>query len=313
MYYKFYINNFTKYGLNKKLEYYNNHLMKILPIVKRNKRFIESNKKLYNYPLRDFYIFSSHNTFISRNQNMDTNSLLMIKNSLLLGVREIELDIYAKNWLGKGEKDHEPIVTHGMIRGIGKSDVFSNTNLLPLDKCFYIIKKYMNYNGNTDPLIINIELNTHHLNYTNIKIIKLLKKYFGDKLYLPKNKNRNMIEDVPIKDLINKVIIVIHNINKTNLLYDYSHDYCNISSNENNIISLNYTKNKMSRIYPCANINSHFSYNIDPVKYWNRGIQLVSCNIQNIDDNLKEHFKKFKYYSFVLKPKIFRKKNNINI
>ena len=61
------------------------------------------------------------------------------------------------------------------------------------------------------------------------------------------------------------------------------------------------------RLFPAANLESHFSYNCDPLAAWNKGVQVVSCNIQNIDENLKKHFKKFKKYSFVLKPVILRK------
>ena len=301
------MNNFTNYGIHKKIKEYNSNIMKLLPIIKKNKKYIIDNKRLHKYPLRDFYIFSSHNTYITNKQNMDTNSLKMIENALKLNVREIELDVYAKNWLGKEiDNDHEPIVTHGLVRGIGESDIFLNSNLLPLEKCFDTIKKYMNYNNNTDPLIINIELNTHHIKFTNNQIIDLSEKYFKDKLYLPKNNDRYILEDTPIGELINKVILVIHKLDN-DILSKYSSDYCNIPSSDDKNINLNYTKNKLVRVYPKGDIKSHFSHNIDPIKYWNNGIQMVACNIQKIDENLKEHFKKFKYYSFVLKPRIFRK------
>jgi hypothetical protein len=296
---RYFIYNFTVYGVSKKINNCSSALTKLIPIVSKNKKYIKDDEKYHNYKLKDFYIFSSHNTYVANNQNMDLNSLEMLKIALKLGIREIELDVYAKNWLGTEEEDFEPYVTHGVMRR-GLSDIFLNRNILYFQDCLNVIKE------NKNPLIINIELNTHYLKNTNNKIIKSLEETFGDNLYFPKNNDRKFLEDEKIGNLIDKVIVVIHKIDKYNDLYTYSHDYRNEDSGIDNNIGVNYTKNKLVRIYPKADIKSHFSYNFDPIKYWNNGVQIVSCNIQCIDIHMKEHFKKFKKYSFVLKPKVLR-------
>ena len=302
----FYIYRFTKFGIMKRIESFTTPLIKLIPVIKKNRKCISQFKQLHDYKLSDFYIFSSHNTYVAGNQNMDVNSLQMIKIALQLGIREIELDVYAKNYLISDKEYLEPIVTHGIENTNQKNDIFLNSNLLTFDSCIEIINENA-FVENDDPLIINIELNTHNIDYTNNRILEILKNYFGDRLIF--SNSINNLKDMKMKDLINKVIIVIHDMDDTSILKDLSFDYSkNVSFNYINEVDISATNDDIIRVFPPINLNSHFSYNCDPYAAWNKGIQVVSCNIQNIDNNLQKHFKKFKNFSFLLKPKLLRNK-----
>ena len=302
----FYKYKFTKKGILRRIDYFTQPLEKIVPVIQKKRKYLSSMKELHNFTLCDFYIFASHNTYVAGNQNMDVNSLKMLKLALQLGVREIELDTYAKNYLISKKEFLEPVVTHGVESPDGQNDIFLNSNILSFENCVKTINDYAFENGNDDPLIINIELNTHGIDYTNKRILEILKKYFGNKLLI--SNGINNLKFIKIKDLIGKVIIVIHGLSYESLLKDLSYDYYkNISYNYLDEIDLDKTKEHIVRVFPPANIESHFSYNCDPTGAWNKGVQFATCNIQVLDDNLKKHFKKFKKYSYVLKPMILRK------
>lgn len=309
----FYIYRFTKYGILRRIDSFTQPLERIVPVIQKKRTYLSSCPELHDFKLSDFYVFSSHNTYVAGNQNMDVNSLKMIRIALQLGIREIELDVYAKNYLVSQKEFLEPIVTHGIESPFGQNDIFLNSNILSLENCVKTINDYAFDNNNDDPLFINIELNTHNIDYTNNRVFEILNKHFGDKIIF--SNNLNNLNDYTIKDLIGKVIIIIHDLDKESVLKDLSFDYYkNVSYNYLDDIDLEKTKENLVRVFPPANIESHFSFNCDPTGAWNKGIQFVTCNIQMIDDNLKKQFKKFKKYSFVLKPMLLRNFNkNIKI
>jgi hypothetical protein len=308
----FYIYRFTKYGILRRIDKFTQPLEKIIPVIQKKRTYLSSMPELHDFTLRDFYIFSSHNTYVAGNQNMDVNSLKMIKIACQLGIREIELDVYAKNYLKPTKEFLEPIVTHGVESSDGQNDIFLNSNILSFESCIKTINDNAFLNGNDDPMIINIELNTHNIDYTNNRILEILSKYFGDKLLY--SNNLNILQHIKIKDLIGKIIIVIHGINIDSTLTKISFDYFkNVSYDHISELNIKDTKKHIVRVFPPANLESHFSYNCDPNIAWNKGIQFATCNIQVIDEHLKKQFKKFKKYSFVLKPIFLRKKNKIKI
>ncbi len=305
----FYYYKFTEYGILKRIERFTKPLKRIIPVLQQKRKYISQCKDVLDYKLTDFFVFSSHNTYVAGNQNMDVNSLEMIKMACLLGVREIELDTYCRNYVKEDNESIEPIVTHGVESPQGQDDLFLNSNLLSFESCVKTISDNAFINNNDDPLFINIELNTHNKHKTNLRMIEILKQYFGDKLLY--SKDNSDLGSYKIKDLVNKVIIVIHDLDETSVFQGISFDYYkNVSDNNTNVIDLEKTKNSLARVFPSANLESHFSYNYDPYSAWNKGAQFVTCNIQILDDNLKKQFKKFKKYSFVLKPKVLRDNTN---
>lgn len=60
-----------------------------------------------NFPLNDYYIFSSHNTYLTGHQIYGSCKAEMYSNALLLGCRLVELDVY------NGKDEDGPMVKHG--------------------------------------------------------------------------------------------------------------------------------------------------------------------------------------------------------
>jgi len=266
-----------------------------------NIKSIETKKYLLDKPLREFYINSSHNSYIACNQNLDIASLEAIKKILLMGVRCIELDIH--------EKNNMPVVAHG-------NKQILTTTYLQLEDCLDIIIKY----GfkTSDPLILFIEVLTEN-DIVLKKINEMIKLKFGNRLLsneFKKNKYLNLtikepatnnyykqFINEPIKNLLNKIIIInTSNINRN--LEDILDDDTSSSVVTNIINSDNkntecYSENIMKRKYLYGDIYSNFSYNYDPIIHWKNKVNFVSLNFQTFDNALFKNYLMFKNYSFV--------------
>jgi hypothetical protein len=263
-------------------------------LIRRDIQPIEKNIDLLDKPLYEFFIASSHNTYIPCTQNFDVASVDAIKRALQLGARVIELDCFAKNSLGNPNNtdDMTPMVAHGMENNSGD---FFTTQMITFSDCLDIILSY----GFTtsDPLIICLELNTHMLEPVQKQMANLIRSKFSNKLLGPEFKlgfgiNRKNFGFEPIKNLLNKVIFISGNgitSELTNIIDGQfnSNSYLNNSSNE--IIELLDKKNTdkiIQRIYPVGNFTGHLSLNFDPIKYWKQGYQIIALNYQTIDEHM---------------------------
>ena len=129
----------------------------------RNLKEIKNKTELLNYPLCEFMINSSHNTYINSIQHANIITCSGIKFALQAGARCIELDIstYMKNY---------PIVAHGDSKYI-------TTTYMKLEN---IIDCILEYGFNTsDPLFIYIEM--PELDNENINIIDIDRQEFQEK------------------------------------------------------------------------------------------------------------------------------------
>jgi hypothetical protein len=117
------------------------------------------------------------------------------------------------------------------------------------------------------------------------------------------SKNMKRFIDEPIKNLLNKVIIVNYtNINKNleDILDDNNFNQI-INYNSNTIKTNNYIYNCncMQRIYSVPSICLQFSCNYDPVIHWKKKANFVALNFQTFDDALIKNYTMFKNYSYV--------------
>jgi hypothetical protein len=267
-------------------------------IIKNNNiKPIETKTYLLDKPFREFYVNSSHNSFIPCNQNLDISSLDSIKKVLLMGARSIELDIH--------EKNNKPVVAHGTKKNL-------TTTYLPFEDCIDIIVKYGFQTS--DPLVLFIDIITKN-DIVLKKISEIIKLKLGDRLLSKEFKIGNWQKqfiDEPIKNLLNKIIIVSTYGVRTNLrdIFDNVTDdkilknsgyFVNIINSNNKIIDDNNNNNNniMKRKYPYGDIWSHFSYNYDPVVHWKNKVNFVSLNFQTFDDALFKNYIMFKDYSIV--------------
>jgi hypothetical protein len=168
--------------------------------------FFNSNQ---DYLLRDFFIASSFKSYQPCGNTRDVYSYDQIKRVLDYGARFINLDVYHTG-LFEVDDEAEPIVCNGDDKGPFVSDLS-----VPLDfsKCLQTITenawKKSNY-----PLLLYLNLNTQNNLFVEKKIKDSLIKYLGERLVDKKysfQNNINPIGNAPIKELLNRVIILISN------------------------------------------------------------------------------------------------------
>jgi len=249
---------------------------------------------LLNKPLHEFYISTSHNTYLPCHQNIDISSIDAIKNALQLGARVIELDVYAKNNIGLTDDDYTPVVAHGKEYKYG--DIFT-TSFITFEESIKIIAEFAQ--TTSDPIWITLELNTNKLVKTQLKIREILLKYFGNKII----NSTTMLSNIPIKNLLNKIILTSGD-GLVSPLEDIVISYINYPYLKNTDHKDTNLKNKNSlgiihRVYPAGDIQGHFSYNFDPEPLWKNRYQLIALNFQKLDNNLNKNLSMFNKCSFV--------------
>lgn len=266
---------------------------------------IETFKELLDKPFHEFYINTSHNSYIPCIQNGDIASSEAIKRTLGMGARVIELDCFAKKNTGTSKDDLEPVVAHGVERKSG--DIFT-TSYITFEKCIDVIATFGTLNS--DPLIINLELNTNYLLETQKRMKQIIINKLGDKLLSKEYKistnkeNRKLFMDEPMKNLLNKIIIISGGGYTDELkdIIDYTF-YTDKLKNTDNIDQEAIQKENKSgiiqRIYPTGNIAGHLSKNFDPIIFWKNKCQMVALNFQVVDDNLMKNIAMFKKSSFI--------------
>ena len=280
--------------------------------------------EILNQPLSNFWINSSHNTYISGPQIGGSSSSDNLLQILDAGARCIELDIHSRN--------NSPIVAHigagsgtgGIIAGMfkkaiigGDADVYSTTTK-PLEDFLKVLKEN-SFKETNDPLIIYLEIFDSDNETYMKKIQDGFKNYVGNVLYsatMDKFDSSNYFLNVPIKNLLGKIILIInyYNMDNKNNRDKYLFPICHGTTDEpdkgwfgidqnQRISGINASdtieakpKNQLVRIYPDNKITSS-NYNPDP--FWAGNYNIVSLNFQYSGDNLDKNTRKFKYCSFV--------------
>jgi len=298
---KIYLRNFKIFNILRVNECLNqsNHV-----IINKTIKPIEYFKEVLNKPFHEFYINTSHNSYIPCNQNFDIASSEVIKRILGMGARVIELDCFAKKNTGTTKEDLEPVVVHGIERKNG--DIFT-TSTVYFEECIDIISKFGTLSS--DPLIINLELNTNLIK-TQKRMKEIIISKLGDKLLSKEykisinNKIRKLFINEPMKNLLNKVIIISGQGYTDELkdIIDDTFDTDKIKNSDHNDLNVINKINKpgfVHRIYPSGNIVGHLSKNYDPIIFWKNKYQMVALNFQVMDDNLMKNVAMFKNSSFV--------------
>jgi hypothetical protein len=168
--------------------------------------YFRPNSKInpYKYKkLTDYYIASSHRSFLVGYQKADYCSLDMINKVLYFGARYIELEIFDDT----NNKDSNPIVSSGYNDGSTKLTL----NKVDLSDCLKLIAEIafseshiLNFN---DPLFLFLNLKVNNNQSTLNKIAKLVKENLGNRL-LPKKFLNTNIGNATLCDLESKLVIL---------------------------------------------------------------------------------------------------------
>lgn len=249
---------------------------------------IESKPHLLDKPLYEFYINSSHNTYLDSIQHLSVVKRSTIKNILNLGARCIEIDISHFN--------NKPIVAHG-------TKDFITTSYLSLEK---VLDEIINHGFNTsDPLIIFCEILNPDNKNLMINIKNLFIEKFKDKLARTSLKNLNYIADEPIKLFLNKVILLgtKDQFDILDEIFFPRYNFLNREDTDPKIKEIN-TSTQLSRIYKTEGIKSFLSFNINFKPIWKNNYKIVGMNYQMKDKLLYDYLNYFKDYSFIHQSEI---------
>jgi phosphatidylinositol phospholipase C delta len=146
----------------------------------------------YNYPLTDYFILSSHNTYLLGKQFHGNSSIEGYIHALQRGCRCIEIDV----WDGESN----PIVTHGRTL----------TNSIDFKLVIDFIRKYA-FIASPYPLLISLEIKCSK--ESQLKCVSIMKSIFGDMLItLPLN-NESILPSP--NDLKHKILIKVKKSNST--------------------------------------------------------------------------------------------------
>ncbi|CAF4347759.1 unnamed protein product, partial [Rotaria sp. Silwood2] len=285
-------------------------------------------------PLCDYYINTSHNTYLFYSQLSGDSNPEAYNRVLLMGCRALEFDCYDGD-------DGQPIVKHA----------FTLVKPCPFESIIRLIQPNL-FKASPYPVIFNIE--NHCSPAQQKQLVRILENCLGDCLVTKHLSNKDLHVLPSPEDLKYRVLSVpvstSKKLNETSSseeddecsswnpsrkdvqskLSDLFVYFMNVSYQENNYAEANYTSFHSSslaentflkhaekdpldlilqttwrllRVYPDGLRQD--SSNLDPIHPWNFGVQLVALNYQTDDDLMALYYGKFRdngCCGYILKP-----------
>lgn len=267
--------------------------------------------EVHTHNLRDYYIKTAYNACSAGQFKNDFVDICALKNCLRQGVRCIDLEIYSV--------DNKPVIATSSVDDYSVKETY---NSIPFADALNVINNYA-FSGGTspnsgDPLILHLRIMSK-----NAPIYKtmadLFETTFQKRLLGPnysyENHGKN-IGEMPIKDLMGKVIIIV---DKSNGMFESTEldEYVNIASNSVFMRALRYSSGvkytpDMSELTEfnkkcmsiCLPDISEDNTNPSASLAIKCGCQMVAMCTQNFDANMEYYDMFFDEAgsAFVLKP-----------
>ena len=265
-----------------------------------------------SFKLCDFYIASSYKSYLPYSQYWDYSSIDAIETVIRAGARYVELDVYGDGFC----PDSRPVVFNGDEVGN-----YNWTTRLCFEKCIYRIQQWAfnsSLSNNTDPFFLCLNIYCDSNIRLLDKISKIIGKYFENRLLdVNFNWRKSNLAQTPIKELINKIVIISNSTWEGSPMEEYvnfsrempflrnmSHEQ--VANNLDQIELTDFNRQNLTRVYPL--FSDRTSTNLNPAVSWLNGSQFVCMNYQNVDNMMLLYFETFKNASLVLKPERLRYK-----
>lgn len=268
----------------------------------------------FNYTFKDYYIKSAYNCCSGGNYKNDYVDTCNLKTLLKQGVRGLDFEIFSIN--------DSPVVATSTSDSYYVKETFNYVNFVDV---MNILRDYA-FSTSTapnsrDPIIIHLRIkSTNQAMYQNFA--KLLENYDSillSKDYDSENNGKNF-GNVPIKNLLGKVVIIVDRSNISFLECPEFYRFVNMTSNSVFMRALHYydikytpdmnelidfNKQNMTIGMPDKGSNPE---NPSSLVMREMGCQLLAMRYQKIDVNIEENdiFFDEKGYAFVLKPENLR-------
>ena len=275
---------------------------------------IKTDNKMYQYPLRDYYIKSAYNACSGGNYKNGYVDTCSLKSLLKQGVRGLDFEIYSIN--------DKPVVATSTSDNYCVKETF---NSVSFSEVLNVIRDYAFANSTApnpfDPIILHLRIkSTNQKMYSNFaKLLESNNNILMDKRYSFEYYGKNF-GTVKLSDMAGKIVIIVDRSNTSFMESEAFYEYVNMTSKSvfcralhyYDIINtpdmeelIGYNKLNMTIGMPDKGSDPENPSSITMRTY---GIQMLAMRYQNVDSNLEENDAFFNEAgrAFVLKPEKLR-------